>query len=136
MGGLKKLSWYGPAVLLQVKESAGKGLGMIGLATEGEAKKELRAGHGKVTGTLQRSIHSANPTYGFSGDNVKPSAKTPERGGRVAEPGMVGNRITILVGSGMRYALKIHNLYRYLVIGLDRVRPRFEEIMKRYGSWR
>lgn len=69
-------------------------------AIELRAKQELYPGHGKVTGTLQRGIQSF------------PVIMTT-RGPR----GAVGVR-------GVKYALRLHKRYRYILIGLDDVRPR------------
>lgn len=69
-------------------------------AIELRSKQELYPGHGKITGTLQRGIQSF------------PIRQT-ERGPR----GAVGVK-------GVKYALAIHKRYRYIIIGLDDVRPR------------
>lgn len=95
----------------------------IVLRIEGEAKKELHPGHGKLTGTLQRSLHAASPGYNFGGDHVKPSVASPERGGGEVAPEVVGNAVKTAVGTGMEYAMRIHLLYGYLIHALHKVRP-------------
>ena len=78
------------------------------LTTEAEAKKELIKGHGVETGTLRRSIHAASPDYTYGQDNVEPTEGSPERGGKTIKPQRVGDKLMVLVGSGLSYALAIH----------------------------
>ena len=67
------------------------------LKIERRAKKELYPGHGKVSGTLQRSIQA--------GDNVE----------------RVGNRLRVYVRTkGVPYARRIHRLYQYLTKGVEK----------------
>lgn len=81
----------------------------IDMRIEATAKRQLYPGHGKLTGTLQRSIHS-----------------TPARrqGGQVV--GAVGTE-------PLDYALKIHLLYRYLLIGLEKTQPQALGIIERHA---
>ena len=77
---------------------------------EAGAKGQLYPGHGKVTGTLQRAIQAV------------PAERS-------------GDSIIGAVGVGKEasgYALPIHRLYRYLVIGLEQVRPVAIDIVNRY----
>lgn len=114
-----------------------KAFGTFGLVVEGYAKKELRRGHGVLTGTLRRSIHTAKPDYNFGADDVEPNKSAPERGGSFVEAGMKSGKLSLLVGSGMVYALKIHNGfggfpgYHYLTIGLKKARPQLKNIVDR-----
>lgn len=81
----------------------------IDMRIEARAKRELYPGHGKLTGTLQRSIHS-----------------TPAR--------QQGSRVVGAVGTEpLPYALKIHLLYRYLLIGLEKTQPQALGIIQRYA---
>jgi hypothetical protein len=93
-----RLTWRGPLVVETIAARAVRGLDRIDLRIEARAKAELYPGHGKRTGVLQRSIQ-AMPVQ--------------RRGMRLV--GSVGTR-------GVRYALRIHARYRYIVVGLNSVR--------------
>lgn len=126
-----RLSWKGKEVGDALVPKIAAGLGDVALEIEGNAKKELKAGHGLITGTLRRSIHAAEPGYPFHTENVKPGPLTPERGGMSVSGIKVGNAISVLVGSGMIYARKIENLYAYMLKGFHNALPRVPEIMGR-----
>jgi hypothetical protein len=80
----------------------------IDMRIETGAKAELYPGHGKITGTLQRSIHS------------RPARRQ-------------GSRVVGAVGTEpLPYALKIHLLYRYLLIGLQKTEPHALRILERH----
>lgn len=147
MAVLKK--WRGKEVTAAVAKNVAKALGKFGLVAEGFAKKELRKGHGVLTGTLRRSIHTAQPGYHWSGDDVAPSkrktrkgvviqAGSPERGSQMVEAVVDGKRITIQLGSGLNYALPVHQGhhsfegYHYLTIGVDKAKPALKRILKEY----
>jgi len=118
----------------------------FGLKVEGNAKKKLFKGHGVITGTLRRSIHLAQPGYGWRNDNVTASDNSPERGTRAVTPLVRGTRLMLQVGSGMDYALYIElggsfeGLggvggssfvgYRYLRGGLTDAKPDLIPILK------
>lgn len=127
-----KLVWRGAEVLRQAETLMGEALGSVALEIESEAKRELYPGHGVDTGTLQRSIHVATPGYNWAGDNVKPSERSPERGGRRV------NGLVLIVGSGMDYALAVHqgsgnrDGYHFLTNASDRVMPRALRIIQNY----
>lgn len=110
----------------------------IDLRIEAEAKRQLYPGHGVVTGTLRRSIHAAEPTYSWRMDNVKPDAHTPEMGGREFRAEVTKIRITGCVGSGLEYAMAVHQGhhsfegYHYLTRALEIVRPSIRDIIKRH----
>lgn len=135
-----QLRWYGREVEAQTLDNTSRAMGRFGLEVEREAKLQLRKGHGVVTGTLRRSIHCANPTYNWAGDNVEPSAGAPERGGSMILPLLMGNRLILSVGSGLEYALPVHNGhhsfggYAYLTIGLERAYPRLANILRQYAN--
>ena len=132
---MSKLNWKGDAVLSQAETAMANALGTFGLRVEGEAKKELWVGHGVDTGTLQRSIHTAPPSYVWSADNIPRRASTPERGGRFVRAVKISATMTLLVGSGMAYALWVHQGgsgftgYHYLTNGLARAQPDFPAIL-------
>lgn len=112
-----------------------RAFGTFGLMVEGNSKKELRRGHGVLTGTLRRSIHTAEPTYNWAADDVEPTNNAPERGGKFVEAAVTQRRLSLLVGSGLVYALKIHNGfggfpgYHYLTIGLSKSKPKLNGII-------
>lgn len=133
-----KLDWRGEAVLAAVGKNVAKGFGKFALRVEGNAKKELRRGHGVLTSTLRRSIHTAQPGYGWSNDNVAPSAQTPELGNQKFDAVINGRRITIQVGSGLKYAMPVHQGhhsfegYHFLTIGLDKAKPKLPNDLAEY----
>ena len=127
--------WQPGKVTDETLAKLAKAFGKFGLVVEGYAKKELRRGHGVLTGTLRRSIHVAGPDYNWKADNVEPSNSAPERGAAFV-PGVVQNRrLSLLVGSGMIYALKIHNGfggfpgYHYITNGLAKAKPQLGKII-------
>lgn len=148
-GGGYRLDWLGDVVYEDAMRLLSEAWGQVGLAVEGEAKKELYKGHGVVTGTLRRSIHTAKPGYSWSGDNVEPTPNTPERGGKQVVAENNGTEVRLEVGSGMNYAaaiefgfsvaveyamkgIKNFEGYRYMRIGLDKVKPRIPDILSSY----
>jgi hypothetical protein len=102
------LKWRGDAVFRDTQDAAEEALKQFDLRLEGAAKKELYKGHGVLTGTLRRSIHAANPSYLWSMDDTVPSDNSPERGGRAPEIEKRGLTLWGAVGSGLVYALAIH----------------------------
>lgn len=137
-GGAHFRKWNGPKVSLAVQNNMARALGKFGLVAEGLAKKELVRGHGVLTGTLRRSIHTAQPGYDWAGDDVPAETGTPERGGARLDGLIEGNRISLQLGSGLLYALAVHQGhhnftgYHYLVIGLDKAKPQMPGILKEY----
>jgi hypothetical protein len=132
------LDWKGGQVVKLCEEQLKAIMADAGLEAEAEAKKELRKGHGVVTGTLRRSIHTANPGYDFAADNVEPGAGTPERGGNKAEAEKIEGKVTVALGSGLSYAMRIHQGwgsfkgYHYLMIGVEKMKPKLGQIIKRH----
>jgi hypothetical protein len=108
------------------------------LVTEGESKKELSKGHGVKTGTLRRSIHAANLEYDFGSDDVEADASSPERGNQSVKPTRDGKRIIVALGSGLSYALKIHQGwgkfggYHYITSGLEKAKAQRDAIIERH----
>ncbi len=135
-----KLIWRGDEVVAEKERDMLGAMGEIGLRVEGESKKELYKGHGVLTSTLRRSIHSATPGYTWSSDNVLPSESSPERGGQPALPKLERHQIVVQVGSGMEYAMPVHQGhhsfegYHYIRNGLARVRPLVPGIVKRHAG--
>lgn len=124
------LRWQPEKVVEAKLEKLAKAYGKFGLVVEAESKKELRKGHGVLTGTLRRSIHTANPGYEWRRDNVKPSGESPELGGQETQATVVKRRLTLSVGSGLVYALRVHRLYKYISLGLKRAKPQLHKILK------
>jgi hypothetical protein len=115
--------WEPEKVVDEKLQRLSRAFGRFGLQVEADSKRELRKGHGVLTGTLRRSIHTAEPGYDFGKDDVEPSASTPERGGRQVNAAVAKRQLSLLVGSGLVYALVIHRMYKYLTLGLKRARP-------------
>jgi len=133
-----ELNWKGDEVLRVTKENGAKIIAEFGLTVEGVSKKELRKGHGVLTSTLRRSIHTALPGYDWGGDDVKPSAGAPERGGSEVKPDASNDQLTVEVGSGLKYAMAVHQGhhsfagYHYLTIGLSKAKAKLASIIARY----
>ena len=133
-----KINWKGPQVAEAVQKNVAAALGEFGLRVEGHAKRELQKGHGVLTGTLRRSIHTAEPDYNWAGDDVEPSAGAPERGGVLARAVRTAVGLVVQVGSGLRYALAVHQGhgsfkgYKYLRIGLNKAKKEMPEVLKRH----
>lgn len=133
-----RFNWRDKDVESQVEENLKDALGELGLMAETEAKRELYPGHGVETGTLRRSIHAAEPGYDWRGDNVAPSSGAPERGGRRVRGAKRGDRIVVEVGSGMEYAVYVHQGHRsfggyhYLTNAVEKVKPRVPEVLAKY----
>jgi hypothetical protein len=88
-----RLTWRGPQVGEELIRILTAALDRHNLKIEAHAKAELYPGHGKVTGTLQRSIGA-----------------TPSR--------REGRRIVGSVSTkGVSYARLMHRRYQYLRIG-------------------
>ena len=134
---MSELIWRGDEVLKTTQENAAKIISEFALTVEGEAKKELRKGHGVETGTLRRSIHTALPGYDWGGDDVEPSAGAIERGGEAAMP-EAGNQLTVEVGSGLVYAMAVHqghhsfSGHHYLTNGLKKAQGKLSSIIARH----
>jgi len=139
------LNWQGDNVKRQVMENIAKAVGEFGLTVEGEAKRELRKGHGVLTGTLRRSIHTAMPGYDWAGDDDQ-SGNGPERGGQLIEGAIDDSAITVQVGSGLVYAMainqgwpegykKMHGSfvgYHFMNEGLKKAKPKLPSILAKY----
>lgn len=133
-----RLNWRGQNAEETVIRRLSNALIDIGLDVEGEAKQQLYKGHGVITGTLRRSIHTGEVGYNWPGDNVAASEGSPERGGKAAKPEVIGKRLFITVGSGLEYALAVHqghgsfSGYHYLTNAVDKVRPRVKDHVRRH----
>lgn len=132
------LNWQGDQVLADVQRSVASALSELALRTETYAKLELQKGHGVITGTLRRSLHCAAPGYNWVGDHLEPSENTPELGLQRAAAGMINDEIVVQVGSGLRYALPVHQGhgnfggYHFLTIGLEQAVNEIDEVLEKY----
>jgi hypothetical protein len=100
--------WKGDEVLKQITAGAISGVEEICGRIETEAKRELYPGHGKRSGTLQRAIQAG-----------------PARS--------EGSRVIGSVGvKGVRYALRIHAKYEYIVKGYERVQGQAASILTKH----
>ena len=124
-----QLDWRGDAVFATTAKAIQNGLNKFGLKVETNAKRQVSPGKGKVTGTYQRSIHSANRNYTYARDNVPPSGSTPERGGRSSGATLTGNTVSIVIGSGMIYAMWLEKLYSPIRNGYQQTLPELDSIM-------
>lgn len=133
------VKWYDNKVIDLSEKKLCEILTEFGLVAEGASKKELKKGHGVLTGTLRRSVHLATPDYRFSNDKVEPSKSSPERGGSEVEPKETEKgKFVLVLGSGMPYALKIHQGwsgfegYHYIRNGIDIAKKQKDAIIKRH----
>lgn len=105
------------------------------LIAEQSIKSELFPGHGYDTGTLNRSVHAEGDDYNWAGDNVPRTRSSPERGGKRFKPTVTKDKISGGIGSGMVYALAVHQGskhrvgLRYIIIGVLEVQDRWSEVI-------
>jgi len=148
--GAFHLDWRGPELDRKLRAGLGAGLSEIGLRIEAKAKARLKpseqlddewvegGGHGKRTGTLQRSIHNAQLGYDWGGDNVEPSDSSPEHGGQGVTPTEEGDALWIEIGSGLEYAMAVHenhydpDVVLFIQQAADDVKPQAPAIIKRH----
>lgn len=128
-----KLVWMGQQVRADVVAAVEAGVTEFGLVHEREAKRELYPGHGKLTGTLQRSTHAATPSYQFAADDVP---NGPERGGQGLAIREQGGKVGVMVGSGMRYARRIEQMYGYVTNSHARVAGQILGILNKHAQRR
>lgn len=102
------LDWKGDAVYEKIAAAAVDAITEIDQRIESRAKAELYPGHGKRTGTLQRAVQG--DTGRIQGTEAK---------------GKVGTK-------GVKYALRIHFLYEYIIKGLEEVRPQALAILRKH----
>jgi hypothetical protein len=130
--------WNGKDITLAVARNVASALGEFALRAEGHSKRVLRRGHGVLTGTARRSIHVAQPGYNWAADDVEPATGSPERGGKAFDAVIDGKRITVQLGSGLGYALPLHQGhhsfegYHFLTIGVEKAKPELPTVLKKY----
>lgn len=130
------LVWKGDDVQKQVVAAIIDGVTEFGLTHETEAKRELTPGHGVLTGTLRRSIHAANADYNYGSDDVAPTPSSPERSQQGLDVKAQGIRVAVTVGSGMRYARRIEEMYGYITGSHRRVIGKLPAIIKKHAGRR
>jgi hypothetical protein len=91
-----KLTWTGSQAFADAVAELSPALDRHALKIEARAKAELYPGHGKLTGTLQRSI------------GTEPARREGTR------------LIAKVVTRGVPYARKIHKRYEYLTKGAEK----------------
>jgi len=128
------MDWRGQAWSDKKKRELAIGMGYVGLRVERYAKGELYKGHGVITGTLRRSIHTAPPSYDWAADAHGSSAE-----GQLVLAELVGpSRLVVSAGSGLEYAKAVHDGhhafggYHYMTIAVDKVRPEVPGILKEH----
>ncbi len=126
-----RVTWRGDQVIEIYRVAARDALNELGGRWEASAKGSLRPGRGVVTGTYRRSLHYANPGYNFSGDDVRPAPGSPERSGAGGGAQRFGLTVRMTVGSGMRYARKLEQLYGVVTTAIDQVKGMLPEILTR-----
>lgn len=140
-----RLNWKGEQVTEEVLKNVAQILGEFGLRAEGHSKRELRKGHGVLTGTLRRSIHIAQPGYDWASDAAIVTIKGKREngssytlGGSQTEGRIEGSRVTLQLGSGLNYALPVHQGhhsfqgYHFLTNGVNKAKPELPAIIKKY----
>jgi hypothetical protein len=133
-----RLVWRATQVVRAVQTNVEAAYGEFGLRVERYSKKELYRGHGVQRGTLRRSIHVAGPGYSWSADDVPAGKSGPERGGRRVMAKTIGVKTTLLIGSGLKYSLPVHQGhhgfagYHYLTNGLAKAKPELPTILQKY----
>lgn len=130
------LQWTGDEVMADAIAGITAGLTEFGLRHETASKGLLAPGRGVITGTLRRSIHSAAPSYDFGSDDVKPSTSSPDRGGSGGPATRTGDKVRIVVGSGMRYAARVEQRHGYIKSGHDRVKGSLDAIIRKHTAAR
>lgn len=130
---MTKIVWRGEQVLTDWQQDLANGMGEVGLRVEAAAKRQLYKGHGVLTGTLRRSIHTAPPTYNWGADGGG------EMGGQMVPAEMVGKtKLVVSAGSGLEYAKTVHDGhgrfggYHYMTNAVDIVKPDAPAILRSY----
>lgn len=139
------LNWKGDEVVDEMLGNMEAAIGEFGLRAEGKAKTKLRpserigktwvkgGGHGKRTAHLQRSIHTAQPGHSWAGEDG-----ASEMGGKLVQAGRKGLKVVLEFGSGLLYALKIHQehndpvVHHFLTDAVDETKPELPEILEKH----
>lgn len=144
-----RLVWLGDKVADEVFDKVVMpALTEFGLRAETASKAKLKislqdenkdwvkgGGRGKRQGTLQRSIHLAPPDYAWGGDADGDS----ELGGREVTPVKSGDRVTLSLGSGIEYAIYVHELHYnpevngFIIRSVEEEKAKLPSILDRYA---
>lgn len=127
------VQWMGDQLRETVVGAVVSGLNEYGARTETAAKSSLKPGRGVLTGTYRRSIHSGPPSYNYGGDDVKPSNNTPERGGQGGGE-VDGDSVRILIGSGMRYAMRLEQRYNVIAGAQEKTAGQLPGILQKHAK--
>lgn len=103
-----QLDWKGADARSRAVKAIIAAVNELHLEVEREAKAILQPGHGVITGTARRSIHADSPTYTWGSDDVPATPGSPERQGTGEMPAEQGNAVVGTVGSGLIYAMPLH----------------------------
>jgi hypothetical protein len=101
------VEWRGDQVSDEIARRLKGALDKINLRIEAKAKGELVPGHGRLYGTLYRSIHT------------QPARRE-------------GDKIRGAIGSNVIYARRIHHLYFYFYIAVNAVKPQVLNIVRQH----
>lgn len=130
-----RLIWKGEELLAEMTSRLSDAVVEIDLRIEEVAKQELYPGHGLVTGTLRRSIHAAEPGYNWGRD-----VRGGDMGGQPFEPEIRKFKITGVVGSGLVYAMPVHQGhhsfggYHFITNAYNKVNPQVPGIVKKHAG--
>ena len=134
-----RLQWKGVQAKQQVVKAIIAGVNEFHLEVEREAKAILQPGHGVITGTLRRSIHADSPTYTWGSDDVPATPGSPERQGTGEMPLEQGNTVVGTVGSGLVYAMPVHEGhgsfpgYQYIKRAHEKIGPKLPEKLEKHA---
>lgn len=126
------LKWHGNLVLEEVKVGCVDALNEFGLRLELPSKRPLQYGRGLLTGTYRRSLHADSPNYSFQDDDVKPSSSSPERGGKTGATVTGKYTISIVYGSGLRYAIFVENRYGTIKNAHNQEWPKLAKLIEKH----
>ena len=128
------LKWMGDEVYRNVANAVIAGMNEYGARLETDAKGRVKPGAGVVTGTYRRSLHFSHSGYNFGNDNVKPSNRTKERGGKGSGAALKGDTISIVMGSGMVYAMHLERIFNVVNGAHEAISPQLPKIIEKHAS--
>jgi len=126
------LKWNGNQVLEEVKLGCVDALNEFGLRLELPSKRSLQYERGFLTGTYRRSLHADSPNFSFQSDDVKPSDSSPERGGKTGARITGKYTISIVYGSGLRYAIFVERRYGTIRQAHNQEWPRLGKLIEKH----
>jgi hypothetical protein len=69
---------------------------------------------------------------------VEPGAGSPERGGKAVKGSKQNGKLTVQLGSGLKYALPVHQGhhgfegYHFIRNGIDKAKPELGEVLRKW----